>query len=67
MLKPEIERIVDKHLDNHFQNDTFTKSELRDILVGILNDFGKSKGLSDAVEKNISDKQKQSLRMQGIR
>lgn len=67
MLKAEIERIVDKHLDNHFQDDTFTKSELRDILVGILNDFGKTKGLSDSVEKNISNKQKQSLRSRGIR
>lgn len=67
MLKTEIERIVDKHLDNRFQNDTFTKSDLRDILVNILNDFGKSKGLSDSVEKNISDKQKQSLRSRGIK
>lgn len=67
MLKTEIERIVYKHLDNRFQNDTFTKSDLRDVLVDILNDFGKSKGLSDSVEKNISDKQKQSLRSRGIR
>ena len=63
MLKSEIEHIVDKH----FQNDTFSKSELKDILVDILYDFGKSKSLSDTVEKNINDKQKRSLRLQGIK
>ena len=67
MLKSEIEHIVDMHLSYHFQNDTFSKSELKDILVDILYDFGKSKSLSDTVEKNINDKQKRSLRLQGIK
>ena len=67
MLKSEIEHIFDKHLSNHFKNDTFSKSELKDILVDILYDFGKSKSLSDTVEKNINDKQKRSLRLQGIK
>ena len=67
MLKSEMEHIVDKHLSNHFKNDTFSKSELKDILVDILYDFGKSKSLSDTVEKNINDKQKRSLRLQGIK
>ena len=67
MLKSEIEHIVDKHLSSHFQNDTFSKSELKDILVDILYDFGKSKSLSDTGEKNINDKQKRSLTLQGIK
>lgn len=66
MLNNEIERIVNASIDKHISSDTITKSELHDILIDVLIEFGKSKSLTDSVERNISGKLESKMRSKGV-
>lgn len=66
MLNNEIERIVNASIDKHISSDNITKSELHDILIDVLIEFGKSKSLTDSVERNISGKLESKMRSKGV-
>ena len=60
MYSSDIKKMVSHSIATHSSSDTISKSELENILVDVLLQFGKSSELSDEVAKNISKKMKYS-------
>lgn len=67
MIRNEVEHIVRQSVQSHAKNNTISKSELEEILIEVLAQFGDSRALSDAVERRLEDKQKLSRMLKGIR